>query len=296
MISKKYIFLFVFIVFISAPVLTKAADIPTASIAQQIEAIKQKIAELQKLLAELLLQKRGIEVTSGSYIVVDLLDGTVISEKSSGTEYPIASITKLMNAVVSLESIDQNQKITLTADMLKPVGYSPALFLGATVTAHDLLKAMMIQSTNDAAESLASIMGVEKFVAAMNQKAVELGMQETHFYDTHGLNLQNRSTAANLVKLVTYVYNNHPEVLTLSKETNFQLPGSDGRLLTFKNVNNFYGSPDFVGGKTGYLPEAKQSLASIFQVNGKTMAVIVLYSKDRQIDTIALINSIKSKS
>lgn len=290
---KRYIIilLLVFVLCVFQPALVGAV---TLNVAQQIEALKQQILYLQSLLTQAQQQPHPQpslqNISSQAYMVMDITSGQVLLEKNSLQQYPIASITKLMNAVVTVENIDQTKTITLTEAILRPTGYSPALFLGATVSAKDLLKASLIQSTNDAANALASFMGTKKFVSYMNQKAGELAMNDTAFYDPHGLNPANHSAAADLAKLLTYIYNNHPELLAIGKDNNFQLPGSTGKLLTFKNVNNFYASPDFIGGKTGYLPEARQTLASLFEIHKKPMAVVVLYSENRYADTRAIID------
>ncbi len=268
----------------------------TDSVQQQIKALQAQIKSLQSLIANLKLQQEvpaSSDVAAGSYLALDISNNTVISEKNAGQEYPIASITKLMNAVIAIENINPSQQITLTKAMLQPLGYSPSIFEGLRVSAADLLKASLIQSTNDAAESLAHFIGPEKFLDLMNQKAKDLGMHSTHFYDVHGLNIANHSSASDLAILLAYIYRNHPEILTMSKDNDFWLPDPKGRLLKFKNVNNFYGSPEFIGGKTGYLLQAKQSLASVFFLNGKTVAIVVLYSKNRQADTLGIINRIK---
>ncbi|MDD4201724.1 MAG: hypothetical protein PHU39_03060, partial [Candidatus Pacebacteria bacterium] len=103
----------------------------------------------------------------------------------------------------------------------------------------------------------------------------------------------NRSTSKDLVKLLLYIHKNHPEILEIGKDDNFWLPDNTGRMLKFKNVNNFYNIPEFIGGKTGYLPEAKQTLASLFDVKEKPIAIVLLYSENRQTDTLKILNWLK---
>ncbi len=256
---------------------------------QQIEILKQEILLLQTLFSNL--QSRQ-EITAPSYLVVNLSDNSIVLEKNSSQSYPIASITKLMTTVIAFENIDTEQTITLTEEMFEPLGHSPALFLGLNVNAENLLKASLIQSTNDASEALTHFLGKGTFLTLMNQKAKELEMTNTVFYDVHGLNSANRSTAQNLAKLLLYIYKNHPEILSITRDNNFWLPDSTGRLLKFQNVNNFYPLSTFIGGKTGYLPEAKQTLASIFNVNGDPVAIIILYSNNRQADTFAILRKL----
>lgn len=257
---------------------------------QQIQAIYEKIQYLTTLLSNLKPQK---EITAGSYLAINLSDNSIFLEKDINKPYPIASVTKLMNAVVAFENIDAKQKITLTEEMLKPLGYSPSLFKGLNVSAENLLKASLIQSTNDAAQALTYFLENKKFLDLMNKKAKELGMANTSFYDAHGLNPSNKSTASDLVKLLTYIYKNHPEILTITKDNNFRLPDITGKLLKFANLNNFYNLSEFIGGKSGYLPEAKETFASIFEIKGKPTAVVLLYSKSYKSDTSKIIDLLK---
>jgi len=296
---KRQNFLVLFIILFLAtllPGITFAqAETPTliAGFNQRIQTLQKEIQRLKALISTFKLQK---EITAKSYLVINFSDNSVILEKNSNQLYPIASIVKLMTAVIAFENIDLNQTITLTEEMLEPLGYSPALFVGLNVSAKNLLKASLIQSTNDAALSLTYFLEKGKFLDLMNQKAKELNMTNTFFNDPHGLNSSNRSTVSDIVKLLAYIYKNHPEILSITKNNNFRLPGETGNLLKFKNVNNFYQLPEFIGGKTGYLPEAKQTSASLFNLNEGPIAIILLYSKNRQTDTLRILNWLKNNS
>jgi D-alanyl-D-alanine endopeptidase (penicillin-binding protein 7) len=134
-----------------------------------------------------------------------------------------------------------------------------------------------------------------EFLDLMNQKATTLGMTNTIFYDTHGLDSKNQSNASDITKLVSYIYENHQRILKMTRDNDFWLPDKTGRLLKFKNSNGLYFLPTFVGGKTGYLVEAKQTLASVFEVNGRPTAIVVLYSDNRQADTFAIIRKLEGK-
>ncbi len=290
---KKWLILFtILILFLSSPKITKAASqLDVFEIEQQIETLQSRIKYLQSLIANILLQK---ETVSESYIAVNILDGSIITEKNNNQVYPIASITKLMNAVVAVEKIDMDKTITLSSAMLKPEGYSPSLFLNLNVSAKNLLQASLIQSTNDASQALSYFIGNDKFIQLMNQKAKELHMDSTNFYDAYGMSLSNRSTASDLVKLLSYIYKNHPEILSITKENNFWLPSSTGKLLKFQNVNNFYSYSEFIGAKSGYIPESKQTLASVAEINGKPIAIVLLHSTNRKTDALKIVDWIKN--
>jgi len=279
--------------FAFGPKTTQAFDWPDgAALVQRIQAIKMDIYYSKMLMAAKARTKKPI--TAASYLAMDLSTGTVLLEKNSKKIYSIASITKLMNAVVSLENISTGKTITLTQKMLAPAGKSPTLFLGSSISAGDLLQASLIQSTNDAAESLACSLGKEKFLGLMNQKAKELKMTSTAYYDVHGLNPKNRSTGADLAKLLSYIQTAHPEILAITKNNNFWLPNQKGELLKFQNMNNFYNLPEFIGGKTGYTPEARQTFAAVFDIGGKPVAIVLLRAADFQGDTFKIIDKVKA--
>lgn len=262
-----------------------------AELNRQIQAIYEKIQQLKLSFANL-----GPRINAQSYLVASISDNSVILEKNINNPHTIASITKLMNAVVAFENIDTEKKITLTEEMLKPLGYSPSLFKGLNVSAQNLLKASLIQSTNDASQSLTYFLKDKNFLELMNQKAKELGMANTCFYDVHGLNPSNKSTASDLLKLLKYIYANHPEILDITKNNDFWLPNQTGRLLKFANLNSFYNLSEFIGGKSGYLPEAKETFASLFNVNGKPIAVILLYSDNKKTDTLEILEWLKKNN
>jgi D-alanyl-D-alanine carboxypeptidase len=257
---------------------------------QKIEILKQEVAVYRSLLSNL---NKNKEALAPSYLVFDINTGEVLKSKNTDCLYSIASVTKLMTAVIAIEEIKNiDSEITVTNEMTKPYGYSPAIFSGRVITARDLLSATLIQSTNDAAESLSFFLGKENFISLMNQKAIEIGMENTFYEDCHGLSPNNKSTANDLKKLLIYINENHPEILEITKRNDFWLSGSDGKLLKFRNMNNFYPLPYFVGGKTGYIHEAKQTFVGLFNINNQPLGVVILFSDNRQADLFSLLRSL----
>jgi len=261
------------------------------SIDEKIKILQEEIQRLWSIVLKLQSQKQlEKEIDAHSYLAVNLSNDSILLEKNTKYFYPIASITKLMNAVVVLENVNLEEKITITSEMLDPDGCSPSIFKGLNISAENLLKASLIQSTNDAAESLTYFLGKEKFINLMNQKAQELDMKNTFFCDAHGLSPSNHSTVFDIAKLINYIYKNHSQILEITKNNNFYLPDPSGRMLKFKNLNSFNENGIFVGGKTGYLPEAKQTFASIFTVKENPIAIILLRSINRQSDALKIID------
>jgi len=289
---QKNLFIFLSSLIFLSLLYPQPKNFVSASVARQIEILQQEILVLQSLITNYSLRQQPL---AHSFLAIDLLNNSTLLSKNIDKSYPIASTTKLMSAVISLENIETNKLITLTDQMLLPLGQSPVLYSGLEVTAENLLKATLIQSSNDAPEALAFSIVKENFINLMNKKAKELGMENTIYYDVHGLNKNNTSTTSDLSKLISYIFKNHPKILEITKDNNFWLPDPNKNSLKFKNVNNFYYLPDFIGGKTGYLPEAKQTFVSVFQINQKPTAIILLYSDNRMADTFSILNQLKTR-
>ena len=114
-------------------------------------------------------------------------------------------------------------------------------------------------------------------MTAMNLKASELQMRSTRFFDPSGLSPLNQSTLENLEKLISYIYNRHPKIFSITSE-------KEGNIHPFSNQENF------IGGKTGFIDEANGNLISLFNYQGRPLLIIVLGSEDRYLDTLALYN------
>lgn len=257
---------------------------------QQIDILTYEVSVLQSLVTN---KSARRPIDAHAYMAVNLANGAVLAQKNADGRHSIASVTKLMAGVVARERIDDTKSVMLTNTMLTPLGQSPVLAAGLTVSTKDLLTAALSQSSNDAVEALAHTAGKEAFLGYMNEKADELSMHSTHFVDVHGLSPQNRSTARDLVALVQYVYKHHPDLLKTTKENDLWLPDASGRLYKFRNVNNFYPLVSFVGGKTGYIPEARQTMASVFTVNNDPVAIVVLNSNNRQADIFSILRAVE---
>jgi D-alanyl-D-alanine carboxypeptidase len=118
-------------------------------------------------------------------------------------------------------------------------------------------------------------------------------MTGTVYADVHGLDAKSRSTAKDLAKLLAYIYKKHPEILAMTKNNDFWLPNRQGVWLKFQNMNYFYNVPEFVGGKTGYSPDARQTFAAIFNIGKKPVAIVMLHSTNLEADTFKIIGKLK---
>lgn len=222
------------------------------------------------------------------------LNKPALFEFNSDNYWPIASLTKLMAALVALENFPLNKKIQITEKAVSAEGQAVNFKQGEIFTVRDLIKAMIVVSSNDAALALAESLGESKFVDLMNQKAAQLIMKETSFVSPSGFSLLNQSTAKDLNILINRIYDENQWILTISqqKETEiFDLNSNKTRKLT--NINQFAGQENFLGGKSGYLESSGRNLVSLFGKNGKIISVIVLGSEDAYKETENLLECLR---
>jgi len=226
------------------------------------------------------------QVDGSAYIVQDARTGEVLAASRAHTRLPIASITKLMTAIVTIDrGLDLEQRIVVSredADLKKPT--RSRLRPGTVLTRSELLLVALMASENRAAAALGRTYpeGKEAFVAAMNRKALELGMTDSRFVDPTGLNAGNVSSARDLVKLVNaaHGYELIREYSTRDRATVM----SYGRPLSFHNTNMLVRNSHWDIGlsKTGYISEAGRCLVMRVRMASKDLIVVLLDSWGKQ--------------
>lgn len=223
-----------------------------------------------------------LSLTSHAVLARFINQGDPLLDLNSENNWPIASLTKLLTAVIAIENIDQEKSVSMTNDMISADGVAGNLQIGDSLKTKDLIKAMLLVSSNDAAEALAQDFGRNKFTALMNKKAKEIGMLNTFIYDPSGLSARNQSTPSDIFKLAVYIYSNHPDIFlitTLKKD--YIIEQNSGKKKTLININEFAGQKGFLGGKTGFTEEAQGNLISVFKSDNQPMVIVVLGSQDR---------------
>jgi D-alanyl-D-alanine endopeptidase (penicillin-binding protein 7) len=223
-----------------------------------------------------------VYLRSAVALVQDAQSGHVVLDKRSDAVLPIASITKLMTAMVLLDrGLDLQQRVAISAedqDVLK--GTRSRLKPGAMLTRDELLLVALMSSENRAAAALARTYpgGVEAFVAAMNAKALQLGMSDTRFVDPTGLSPANVSSARDLARLVIAA-SDYPLIRDYSTRESASLLVR-GRPLGYRNTNGLVRSPQWNIGlqKTGYLNEAGRCLVMRVRLASRDLVVVLLDS------------------
>lgn len=194
-----------------------------------------------------------------SAILYDVRSDRNLFEKNIKERLPIASLTKVMNAVVVWEKFSPNEIVTVQPSAIKVDGQRQDLYVGETLSVHDLMQMMFIESSNDAAYALRDYAASQSFdlVAEMNAKALALGMSNTNFVDPAGLDDAGYSTVSDLVKGVVYALR-YDAIWSFSRKATATIVSTDGKIThEIKSTDQLLGVlADIVGGKTGYTDSA----------------------------------------
>lgn len=237
----------------------------------------------------------SIDSESQSVLVQDLSNGKTVFRFTSDKRWPLASLTKLMTALVAFELMPPNKKIILTKEAILTEGASGNFSEGEEFTLSDLIKAMLLVSSNDASRAIALDYGEERFVKIMNDKAKDLGMLNTEFIDPAGLSLKNQGTAEDLEKLVDFIWKNEPAIFAITRTAVGEIADvKTGERRELRNINLFSGQTQFLGGKTGTMPSVGGNLISIFDISG-AKAIIVLGAVDKFAGTEKIIEALWPK-
>jgi len=228
-------------------------------------------------------------ISASGYIIRNITRGVTIDERSADRTLPIASLTKLITAVVAQRSIDPEERVIITRSIMSTYGNTAQFKIGETFPAKDLYYPLLMVSSNDAAEALAQAHGRQKFIEEMNELAQSIGAYRTYFDDPSGLSPHNISTAWDMVLILEWVRTHYPDVIAITTEKTRVV-----RAHTWINPTHFLNWSTYIGGKNGYIPEAALTGASLFRLgpNKDIYAVVVLGSDSRDGDVIKLLEKV----
>lgn len=245
-------------------------------------------AQRTALASQAIHSTRDPNLRSGIALIYDEQTQRPLYEKDADSVVPIASITKLMTAMVVLEANQpMDEQVTITREDEDRFKRSHSrLRRGVTLPRGDLLKLALMASENRAAAALARTYpgGTAAAVAAMNKKALDLGMNDTHFVDPTGLHSENVSTAMDLVALVRTA-EGYQKICEATTTTSYLLEtGGRNRPLRFVNTNSLVRSAswDISLSKTGYISEAGRCLVMKARINQRPVVVVLLDSWGRR--------------
>jgi serine-type D-Ala-D-Ala endopeptidase (penicillin-binding protein 7) len=227
-----------------------------------------------------------LALKSNAAFVIDQATSHVLFEKNAGFSLPIASLTKLMTALVVVEARqDMHEVLEVTSDDIdREKNSSSRLRVGSQMTRADMLHIALMSSENRAASALGRNYpgGLPAFVAAMNAKARALGMKDARFVDSTGLSSHNVASARDLAKLVLAAYQ-YPVIRDYSTDPSYAVDA--GRYqLSYMNSNRLVKNPGWEIGlqKTGYIAEAGRCLVMQARIEGRPVVMVFLDSKGKE--------------
>lgn len=221
--------------------------------------------------------------TASSYVLMDMNSGRVIESKNKDNPMLIASITKIMTCILAIENANINDTVKVDESVLKSYGSGIYISVGEEIKLLDLLYGLMLRSGNDAAIMISTYVSgsEEKFVKLMNKKAKEIGMKNTIFYNSSGLdnNTQgNLSTAYDMALITSYAMQNetYRKIVGTKKYT----VKTNLKTYVWHNKNKLLNYDYITGGKTGYTERAKRTLVSTATKDNMNLVVVTIKDAD----------------
>ncbi len=227
-------------------------------------------------------------ISAKYFLVGDIETNQVIFSRGEDASVPIASVTKLMTAVIADEKIGLEKETVVSSRAVSTTGEQGNLNRGEKYTIEELLYPLLLESSNDAAEVISEFDNRYTFLLDMNERAKILNLEKTSFEDPSGLSSKNVSSVKDLFSLSQYIYKYRSFIFEITQEKNYRL----GRKVWHSN-SRFKGDKNYLGGKNGYISAAGKTNVGLFSVklNGdadfgeRKIAIIILNTQDIERDT-----------
>ncbi len=236
------------------------------------------------LFSQVAVYAEGINVSAYSAILTEASSGDVIYEKNAHEKLPMASTTKIMTAIVALESGNIDRIVHISEHACGVEGSSIYLSSGEELTLEELLYALMLESANDAAAAIAYEIagGINEFSDMMNNTAKKIGLTETHFTNPHGLdNDEHYTTASDLAKLTAYALKNEQfKKIVSTYKHQIPLRGDEGVRVLLNHNKLLRISNDVIGVKTGFTKHSGRCLVSAAERDGVCVIAVTLNAPD----------------
>ncbi len=234
-----------------------------------------------------------LPISSYSYAVYEKGSRSLVLAKNENLRFSPASTTKIMTAIVALDYYPLDKVLQVNKEYLVE-GSKMKLVGGEQISVENLLYGMLLPSGNDAAHVLSNNYpgGEQAFINAMNKKAQELKLKNTHYIDPAGYEDDNFSTAFDMVRLAAYALEN-PELKKIVKTRGYNAYDVTYNIVhRLTNLNQLLSRKEVTGVKTGFTQEAGGVLVTSVEILGKTYVVVVLKSQDRFYDTETIIDQV----
>lgn len=233
----------------------------------------------------------SLNLIASAAIVMNVRTKEVLYEKNSYAQLPLASLTKVMSALVSQETYAENETLTIPKRAIGIYGQSN-LQSGAVWSFRELLNYSLVTSSNDGIAAIAMEAfpspGSEHFVEMMNKKAKKIGLSQTYFLNATGLDISNAQSGAygsafDIAGLFAYIYRQKPDLLEATKHSTYTAKNSDGEILIGVNTNeDIVNIPSLIASKTGFTDLAKGNLAILYNAGISQPIIIVVLGSTRE--------------
>jgi serine-type D-Ala-D-Ala carboxypeptidase (penicillin-binding protein 5/6) len=235
------------------------------------------------------------KLTADRWIVYDADAEVVLASWNADEQASMASVTKVITAMVVIDNTDLSDIVTIPEFVTNTRGSTAGLVAGEEWTVGDLLIAMLVRSGNDAALTLGYSVGgesIDAFVAMMNAKADDLGLENTKFANPNGLDNENHYSSARDLLSVIIASQDYPDLQRVARIRVVTMPEDpDGEARTFTNTNKLLGAyPGTLGLKTGETPWADKVLLGVTEQAGRTIYSVVMGSDDHFSDTREIVD------
>lgn len=232
------------------------------------------------------------QITARAYIVGNAMTGHVYLSSNSAAVLPVASMSKLITTIAATDTISPTTTITITPAETDVPPDGSNLTAGEKFTLSELLYPLLLDSSNVAAEAIASSSDRTAFLELMSSYAWEVGMPTAYFADPSGIDPHNHASASDMFALARYLYVYRPDVLALTRIAHEEVATTtDHGSHSFDSIHPFVNDPRFLGGKTGRTPEAGETMMTILRIGSQPIVFIVMGSDYgmREADTNLLI-------
>lgn len=234
----------------------------------------------------------GLNVSAQSAVLMCANNGEVLFERNADKHLSMASTTKIMTSLIALEAAAPETEITVTKEMVSVEGTSMGLLAGDSVSLRELVYGMLLQSGNDAANTVAYVLGgsPDGFAKIMNERAAQIGMKNTNFVTASGLDDENHYSTAYDMALLACESIMNPEFAEICSQKSARLTyGNPPYARTLTNHNRLlWKYEDAIGIKTGFTKKSGRCLVSAAERNGVTLVAVTLNAPDDWNDHISM--------
>ncbi len=233
------------------------------------------------------------KILAGSAIIMDMETDYVIFEKNSHEQFPIASISKIITALVAEENLSSDYEIVVSQQAINTEGGTGKLNVEERFFAKELIDLMLISSSNDAAVQVAIEIsgGTESFSELMNQKVKSFGLSDSNFVEPSGLSAKNVSTSFDIAQIADSTFG-ESDIWNILGRSEMDAESIDGKIHHLKNTNQIINDPRIISGKTGFTNEAGGTLVVVAElgIEKRKMIFVILGSEDKFGETVMLLD------